>query len=217
MNQITLWRADLDQRADLCHYLSPSEQERADRFARPLDRARYCNGRALLRWLLAQRLDQPAARIRIARAPGGKPFLPDFPDFHFNLAHSGPHALFALSPGRAVGVDIERLRPNALARAALAPAETAATNREFLQLWTLKEAVLKAEGGGLTVAPNTLDVSNWKSGLRRLNAATDAWELCARWQLQTLALPDCVAALTVEKTAICPCLACARNRNLNRF
>ena len=33
---------------------------------------------------------------RIARGAQGKPFFPDFPQYHFNLSHSGRFALCAL-------------------------------------------------------------------------------------------------------------------------
>ena len=44
------------------------------------------------------------------RAPGGKPFFHRFPQCRFNLSHSGPYALCALSDGE-VGADIEVVRP----------------------------------------------------------------------------------------------------------
>ena len=207
MPPIALHRANLDALA-AAHpatlevareVLSAPERARAARLNHPLHRARFIAGRRWLRELLAQNLDQPAAQIRLASAPAGKPYLPDFPDLHFSLAHSGPHALLALSRSRRVGVDIELVRAHAIARAALAPRECAHNDREFLQLWTLKEAVLKAEGCGLSAAPADLDVSQWPDKLQRRDAATGQWQLCPTWQLQILQYPNCVAALAVER------------------
>jgi len=106
--------------------------------------------------------DAPAAE----RGEHGKPRFPaPFDDLGFNWSHSGDVALFAIgrgSPGFELGVDIERVRPRAraleLATRFFAPDETAmlaalpadALLDGFLRLWTAKEAVLKAHGGGLS-------------------------------------------------------------------
>ena len=46
----------------------------------------------------------------LAREERGKPYFPGAPQYHFNLSHSGPFALCALSD-RPVGVDIQVVRP----------------------------------------------------------------------------------------------------------
>ena len=46
----------------------------------------------------------------MAREERGKPYFPGAPQYHFNLSHSGPFALCALSD-RPVGVDIQVVRP----------------------------------------------------------------------------------------------------------
>lgn len=74
-----------------------------------------------------------------------------------NLAHAGDLALFAVTTGRAVGVDIEEL-PDARAAQRLAAryfplaenAHVGADPDRFARLWTRKEACLKAAGGRLT-------------------------------------------------------------------
>lgn len=102
----------------------------------------------------------------IARAEHGKPYFPaPFDTLGFSWSHSGDTALLAVARGPAgfqVGVDVETVRPRAraleLSRRFFAPAETAwleslaetARLGGFLALWTAKEAVLKAHGGGLS-------------------------------------------------------------------
>jgi 4'-phosphopantetheinyl transferase len=102
----------------------------------------------------------------IERGEHGKPRFPaPFDRLGFNWSHSGDRALFAIGRGGAgfeVGVDIERVRPRAraleLARRFFAPDETSMLEalpvegqlQGFLRLWTAKEAVLKANGGGLS-------------------------------------------------------------------
>jgi 4'-phosphopantetheinyl transferase len=106
--------------------------------------------------------DAPA----MVRGEHGKPHFPaPFGTLGFNWSHSGDRALFAVGRGGGgfeLGVDIERVRPRPraleLATRFFAPDETAmlAALPEkrrldgFLRLWTAKEAVLKANGGGLS-------------------------------------------------------------------
>jgi phosphopantetheinyl transferase len=119
-----------------------------------------------LRRVLARYLDLAAGEIRLTRGEHGKPRLAN-PEsgLRFNLSHSGSLALVAVSRGREVGVDVERLRPGrdfvALAERALEPGEAESVRaaggddrtRVFYELWTRHEARLKCLGVGLTDAP----------------------------------------------------------------
>lgn len=102
----------------------------------------------------------------IERGERGKPcFPPPFDTLGFNWSHSGDVAVLAVGRGQAgfeVGVDVETMRPRAraleLSKRFFAPDETALLVAlpeaerlgGFLTLWTAKEAVLKAHGGGLS-------------------------------------------------------------------
>lgn len=116
---------------------------------------------ALLRHVLAPLLGLAPAALRFGREAKGRPFLEhaDAPDF--NLSDTGGGTLLALTRASRVGVDLERLdrQPpaarlaaryfapaEAQALARLAPAEAA---REFIALWTAKEASCKATGTGI--------------------------------------------------------------------
>ena len=90
----------------------------------------------------------------IHAGPYGKP---EAPGVFFSLSHSGEYALLAVSDAD-VGADLERLRPAPMRTAGrvFAPEELdwlAAGedgDARFFTLWTLKEALLKAAGRGLT-------------------------------------------------------------------
>ncbi len=100
------------------------------------------------------------------RTATGKPWLPGGP--HFNLSHSGELALIALCADAPVGVDLEHARglrhPEGLARRMCSPRELAHVHgaadltAALLALWVRKEAVAKAEGGGLVTALSGIDV-----------------------------------------------------------
>lgn len=117
------------------------------------------DGRAAARALLARALEADyglAALPELARAPGGKPYFPHYPDIQFNYSHSGPYALCALGSAP-VGADIEVLRPRGagLPQRALAPEELAWWSAQggdwpaFFTLWTRKESWVKYTGTGL--------------------------------------------------------------------
>lgn len=92
----------------------------------------------------------------ILRAEGGKPYFKGCPERHFNLSHSGEHALCALSDAP-VGVDIEVVR----GRKEGLPAYTFKGENyqrylalggdwdAFYTLWTEVESVIKYTGEGL--------------------------------------------------------------------
>ncbi|MDG4554666.1 MAG: 4'-phosphopantetheinyl transferase superfamily protein [Candidatus Competibacter sp.] len=175
-DEIHLWLAELDRPrerwADLATALATDERERAARFHFPEHRDRFIAGRGLLRELLGAYLNRPAAALRFACGPRGKPRLMGEEagaGLCFNLAHSGGRALYAVAH-REVGVDLEcldRVVSDApVAERICTPREWAAFQtlpaerfREaFFNCWTRKEAVAKALGGGLASGLRNLEV-----------------------------------------------------------
>lgn len=156
-------------------------------------------GRRPFQALLAAYIGCDIDAVRLEAGEFGRPRLADgdTAGWHFNWSHSGDEALFAIARGIEPGVDLERLRPRpralmiaeryfshqeAVALAALAPERRDAA---FLQLWTAKEAVLKATGRGLAFGLHRLGIEHEEErlALRFLDG-----ELPADWQLHRLVL-----------------------------
>lgn len=165
------------------------------------------DGRGPLRAVLAAYLGLPADRVVLAEGAYGRPVLAGGhdPSLDFNWSHSGADALVAVGRHVAPGVDLEclRPRPRALAiaeryfsaeeAAALAALPPTARSAAFLELWTAKEAVLKALGRGLAFGLDRLSIAGTaeRPSLQRLEG-DDA----AAWQLRRLAIaPGLVATL----------------------
>lgn len=161
--------------------LAPGERARAGRFARAEDARRYSVAHGWLRHVLGAACGLAPADVRLTAGPG-KPRLQGPSRLHFNLSYAADLALVAVAD-REVGVDVEPLDrgPAALealdvacspaeadALGALAPAGRAVA---FLELWTAKEAYLKATGTGLGVAPGTV-----QPGLREPGGARPVHE-----------------------------------------
>ena len=142
--------------------LTPEEAERARQFRTERLRERWELTRGILRSLLADYLAVSAHEIVFQLGPQGKPALVAPPQFFFNTSHSGDHAAFAFTRAGEVGVDIEQVRGDLrrhdlIAQRFFTPAERAELAsvlepervRAFFDLWTRKEAFVKARGDGV--------------------------------------------------------------------
>jgi 4'-phosphopantetheinyl transferase len=154
--------------------LSTAERERARRFAFGHDARRFIVGRARLRQLLAARLGLRPESVELVCGARGKPALAN-PALHsnlrFNLSRCDDLAVYALSSGREVGIDVEAMRPlpdaDAIAARFFSRREHAAYRAldpcdrplGFFQCWTRKEAFIKALGDGLSRPLDSFDVS----------------------------------------------------------
>jgi 4'-phosphopantetheinyl transferase len=150
-----------------------------------------------LRKLLGTYLGLPEQAVSLIDGEHGRPDLaPPWNQFlQFNWSHTVDKAIIAVARGITPGVDIERIRPRPrampLAERFFHPEEIAAlralgkSERElaFLQLWTGKEAILKALGRGVAFGLHRLhlDVTTSPSGLLWLDG-----EDATQWQLQSL-------------------------------
>jgi 4'-phosphopantetheinyl transferase len=143
----------------------------------------------------------------------GKPFLaePEYSSLRFNVSHSLDVALIAVAYEREVGVDIEHVHTDIavkeIAKTVLSGPEKHALSRfvdeskrtACLQLWTRKEAYVKADGRGMSLPLKHVDVSVPADRVAVLNNATGKSKVSMRWMLETLAVgPDYVAALAAE-------------------
>ncbi len=167
---LTVWRIALDaspeRTSSAFRLLSVDERTRFNRFKVERARRRFAVARASLRCLLGQIIKTPPESVRFEYGAHGKPRIhpaqnPE--DVRFNLSHSGDIALLALTVGREVGVDVERLRDRVpfqkLAARFFAPEEAESLNQlsgpdlrlRFFRIWTAKEAYIKAIGMGLRI------------------------------------------------------------------
>ena len=146
--------------------LSEEERVKADRFIFPHDRDCFVAAHALVRVALSDYFARAPQDWSFVTNAWGKPRV-DANDgsarLCFNLSHTRGHVAVAVALDREVGVDVERIAPSRadeeVARQLFAPAEVAAFQEEpeggraeaFFDVWTLKEAYIKAVGLGVAL------------------------------------------------------------------
>ncbi|MBF6570843.1 MAG: 4'-phosphopantetheinyl transferase superfamily protein [Candidatus Binataceae bacterium] len=215
---VHVWRACLDQSPlqlnNFQNTLDDDERSRARRFYFSRDRQRFIAARGILRSLLAGYLGTVPNSISFIYGTHGKPALAaecGADAIQFNLAHSHGTALYALTRGRGIGVDLEFIRcdlkveqiagqffshSEIIALGALPPS---VREYAFFLCWTRKEAYIKARGEGLSIPLDQFDVSLIPGEpAALLNTQPDSDE-AFRWSLLNLT-PACgyAAALAVE-------------------
>jgi medium-chain acyl-[acyl-carrier-protein] hydrolase len=208
---VHVWRASLERSDDeltaLEHTLSADERSRADRFCFPRDRRHYIAGRGILRALLARYLRCDPAALQFHYNPQGKPSLASgvTDPLRFNVSHSHGVAVYGITRGREIGIDVEQVRGEVavdqLAERFFSPREVAALRAlpaserrdAFFRIWARKEAYLKATGLGLSLPLDCFDVSLVPGEAALLATRNDPAE-AARWTMRELAVADGFAA-----------------------
>jgi len=192
--------------------LSAEERAKADRFAFAHDRDCFVAAHALLRATLSDYFARPPQDWAFVTNAWGKPRI-DANDgsgrLCFNLSHTRSHVAVAVALDREVGVDVERIAPSRadeeVARQLFAPAEFAAFQEEpqagraeaFFDVWTLKEAYIKAVGLG--VALPLKDFAFTRDPLR-ISFAPTRDDTPSRWLFRRFRpTPDVAMALAARR------------------
>jgi 4'-phosphopantetheinyl transferase len=217
--EVHVWRLSLDigeiPLPKIGEWLSAEERQRADRFLREVHRSRFIVGRGMMRAVLGRYCDLPPERLQLQYGANGKPELAPIHGarrgggaLHFNLAHSGEVGMLAVTRCGPVGVDIEQVRNDlqfqqlvarffsereAAEFSKLSPEQQPAA---FFNLWTRKEALLKAMGEGIGHSLNLVEVSFLPGEPARVRSLpAGLWASC-EWSLRDLAIsPACAGAL----------------------
>lgn len=217
-NAVHVWRTSLEVSVShlqaLKDTLAADECARAERFYFQEHQERFIAGRGLLRNILSRYLDKKPGQLRFRYNSYGKPALieeSDVEGLRFNLSHSHDMALYAVTRGREIGIDIERFRHDVeaekLAERFFSPRETAVLRalperlrtEGFFNCWTRKEAYIKAEGEGMAIPLSSFDVSLAPGEPAALLRSREDPQEASRWSMQALdPEPGYAAALAVK-------------------
>lgn len=214
---VDVWRSaselDAPTLASYRAVLDEDERARAARFRFDARRNEFIVARGLLRCVLGAAMGIEPAAVRFDYSAKGKPRL-SAPgekraeqreretDLRFNVSHSHGQVLVAVTVGREVGVDIEKMRVKTdcekLAARFFSPGEVEALRRvpaedrraAFFTCWTRKEAFLKATGKGITFGLDQFDVAFWPATRAALLSTRFDLAEAARWSMFNLGAPE---------------------------
>ncbi len=199
--------------ADALKWLNEEEQLRWQHYRHDGPRRRFALCRAALRAILCGQLGCRNDQLAFGASDHGKPYAVAQgrpAPISFNLSHSDKHGLVAFAARGRLGVDVEERSAHrdldGLIRTVLGPdeqAELALTRGYhrldlFFNLWTIKEALIKALGTGLS-----LDVSQFEVPLAmRHGETTTIFQFphlpTFRWRLENLGNEHFAAAIAHE-------------------
>ena len=224
VGRINLHHVDLTMvaqwEAEALAWLDGAEQKRREQLHTAMQKREFALCRSALRHLLCCRLGCLNGQLTFGRQPRGKPFAIVKGAAHpvaFNLSHSGQHGLVALAEdGSPLGVDVEerrqRVHQEGIAARMFAPEERDALSSTpeeqrlftFYRFWTLREAVGKALGCGLALAPEAFVLPQAirrgaASGIVTLNSPPRT-----RWWVQDLGTACFAAAMSCKYDGSAP-------------
>src|SRR5262249_14109583 len=153
-------------------YLSTEERIRRDQLRNEVDRRDFTIAHDLLRRALSKHGDVRPSDWRFDVNNYGKPSIesvdPQTRALSFSLSHTRGCVAFAITSNALLGIDVERIdrsqRAQEIADRFFSKEEATWLSRysgdlrniHFTELWTLKEAFIKAIGVGLSVSPSII-------------------------------------------------------------
>jgi 4'-phosphopantetheinyl transferase len=152
----------------LCRYLpvfSPNYREKILRFRNWKDAQLSLLGRLLLNYGINTKFPQYSDSLEIAYTAHRKPYFKNN-NLKFNITHSKSMAICVLSDGADLGIDVEGIAPVNIDdfKEYMTPFEwqqiikSSQKETAFYQYWTKKEAVIKADGRGLSIPLKSFEI-----------------------------------------------------------
>lgn len=207
---------DTDAEGHAGALLDKEERARWHRFLHHRPQREYSLCRAALRVILCRQLGCRNDELSFGTSHYGKPFaLVNGMRTHinFNISHSGQHGLIAIVPATRIGVDVEERVPRKgledTVGMILTPGERKTVARAsgaqkihlLYQLWTMKEALVKALGQGFS-----LDMTQFEIPPSLYHGTqSDIFQFPhlpeSRWRLDNLGNVSFAAALALELDA----------------
>ena len=204
-DEVAVWLCRVESLGDadlaaMDHVLSEDELVRRDRFVFAEDRRAFTAAHALLRTVLSRYGPLPPEAWRFETTPHGKPFLAPVqagnPPLNFNLSHTRDVVACAVAVDARLGIDVQESgRPadvtsiakrhfTAIERQLLTGCPPEEVEVRFAEIWTLKEAYIKAVGLGLSLPLDSFGFSLDEASALTFVCPADA----SRWQFWLAAL-----------------------------
>ena len=212
-NEVHIWYGWLDRSSSYLDgsgaMLSAEERERAEHVCNARDRQHFVMSRTILREIVASYLGIEAPQCQFCYGTWGKPMLAAAhkSELRFNVSHSDGLAMYAITNGLEVGIDVERVRffteMEPIARRFFSPQEKEVLDEAplevrqelFFRYWTCKEALVKVMGERLLHSLQRVVIGSLPCENGKLLNSEDK----KLWHLQALPSPQgYVSALALD-------------------
>jgi len=137
--------------------ISPEKQKRIKQFNFFRDAQNALLGDILARAEICRATALSNKQLVFSTNEYGKPFLANIPHINYNISHAGSYVACAIDDNKAVGIDIEIIKPVDIKIAeqffSADEADYIKGNQQmqrFFEIWTKKESRIKWEGKGLS-------------------------------------------------------------------
>jgi 4'-phosphopantetheinyl transferase len=196
--------------------MTPEERARRDRFVFEKNQVEYLVTRALCRLVLASYVGRAPEALVFQRTELGRPLLEETGDLAFNLTNTVELVACAVARGHEIGVDAEPLhRADQVLnvakrvftdseRAGLDALPLPARRRRAVELWTLKEAYIKAKSAGFSLPVERFEVRFSDDGSRTLAFYPPLDDAPERWALATVEVEGHLLSTCAERVPGAP-------------
>lgn len=146
---------------ELCLLIDSEKKSKVEKFVNKKDKIRTLIGEILIRTIIIENLNIDNKYIRFNKNQYGKPYLKEYPNFNFNISHSGDYVLCAVDD-KPIGVDVEEKKSIEYEEIAksfftakefdyIVNGDLKSRLDRFYEIWTLKESYIKCCGQGLSI------------------------------------------------------------------
>lgn len=199
--------------ADLLSLLSPEEYRRYEKFVFARDKALFTQAHALKRLTLASYTGTGPKELSFDQNAQGKPFLRPRRGSAapgFNLSHTHGMVVLAVAYESDIGVDVENVqrtgRWDDLVQTVFTVEEQAGIwacppderPRKFYELWTFKEAYVKARGLGLSLPLQEFTIRSHAGGYAVVSTVQDTRNGATDWQLESFSIEPFHIAIAIR-------------------
>lgn len=208
---------NFDQLPKSKDYLSAEELKELSLMSLESRQKQFLTSRWILKTLLSELLKLPAKNILFTKGALGKPLLvnPEASSLplDFNISHKTSISLIGLTNKGQIGVDVEELEDNAKAmkiaeryfhaqelewirqgenqtsQQEQGGLHFSSSARRFYQIWSLKESLIKAVGGGMFQNLNEFYLEPSSTEGFKIISQTKPWSQTHQWSLLDVKLP----------------------------
>ena len=190
----------------LLSYVLEDKKEKILRFRRKEDRQRSLLGNLFVKYWISQSISLDIRDIKFVHNKYGKPFLEDMDNLYFNLSHAGNKIACAID-SREVGIDVERVKDIDLdiGKRFFTPNEYELIKLQnesnqldfFYNIWTLKEAYVKAKGKGLSIPLDSFEFE-YNDGKFQLSGENKVYN-CFQYKIHDYIMSICSKSNKVDR------------------